>query len=232
MLMLALDTTTNVCSIALGGLDRLRAEMILNTKKTHSQVLMPSLQALLKDAGIDKKQLEGIAVAIGPGSFTGIRIGLATAQGLAQGLNIPLTGVITLDALAEGCGFFPVVICPLLDARRGEVYTCFYRGGPEGPVSLAAPAAIAIDEVAARADSYSEPVIFTGDSPDIFRGKLQEVLGERYLEAPFASRLNRAALVLQKALRGQGAKAGNRPPVSPFYLRLPEAERRLSERGG
>jgi len=231
MLLLAIDTTTNVCSVAVGERDKLWAEIVLNTKKTHSQRLMPALQTLLRDADIDKNELGGIAAALGPGSFTGIRIGIATAQGLAQGLQIPLIGVITLDALAESCGFFPYLICPLLDARRGEVYTGLYRGGSAGPVLLEPHAALPLDEILVKVKEYEEDVIFTGDSVQVFRGKLQDALGERYHEAPMASRLNRAALVLQRGLRLlEEGERGTFPPLKPFYLRLPEAERRLLEK--
>jgi tRNA threonylcarbamoyladenosine biosynthesis protein TsaB len=237
MLLLAIDTTTNVCSVALGERDKLWAEIVLNTKKTHSQRLMPALQTLLRDTGVDKKQLAGIAVALGPGSFTGIRIGIATAQGLAQGLEIPLIGVITLDALSESCGFFPGLICPLLDARRGEVYTGLYRGGSGGPTPIEAPNAMIIDDVAVKLAKYRENVIFTGDALELYRDILQEALGEKYLETPAASRLNRAALVLQRGLRNiddfetwSNLPQKSLKPVKPFYLRLPEAERRLQEK--
>jgi len=231
MLLLAIDTTTNVCSVALGDSDKLWAEIVLNTKKTHSQRLMPAIRTLLRDAGVDKSQVEGIAVALGPGSFTGIRIGLATAQGLSQGLDIPVTGVMTLDALAEGCGFFPNLICPLLDAGREQVYTGFYRGGAGGPTLLESPVALTLDELIVRIKSFEEEAIFTGDALETFREKLRAALGEKYTEMPFSSRLNRAALVLQKGLKNW-EKNG---PVSiyalkPLYIRLPEAERRLLER--
>ena len=233
-MLLAIDTTTNVLSVALGDRDKLWGEIVLNTKKTHSQRLMPAIDALFRSTGADKRQVEGVVVAIGPGSFTGIRIGMATAQGLAQGLGIPVTGVMTLDALAEGCGFFPGLICPLLDARREQVYTGFYRGGAEGPVPLGPPAALSLDDLIMRIKSFEEDLIFTGDALGIFREKLREALGERYGEMPFSSRLNRAALVLRKGLKnwekdGPLSSAYN---LKPFYIRLPEAERRLLERTG
>ncbi len=231
MLLLAIDTTTNVCSVALGERDKLWAEITFNTKKTHSQRLMPALQSLLKGADVDKKQLQGIAVALGPGSFTGIRIGMATVQGLSQGLGIPVIGVMTLDALAEGCGFLPKLICPLLDARREQVYTCLYRGGAEGPQALELPAALPLDELIARIKGFDEDVLFSGDALGIFREKLQASLGSRYIEMPFASRLNRASLVLQKGLRDwEKAGPASAYDLKPYYIRLPEAERRLLER--
>lgn len=231
MLLLAIDTTTNVCSAALGEEDKLWAEITTNTKKTHSQRLMPAVQTLLSEAGVDKKQLQGIAVALGPGSFTGIRIGVATARGLSQGLGIPVIGVMTLDALAEGCGFIPKLICPLLDARREQVYTCFYRGGSGGPHALVPPAALSLDELIAKAHGFAEDLLFTGDALGIFREKLSAALGSRYIEVPFPSRLNRAALVLQKGLRDwERAGPASAYALKPYYIRLPEAERRLLER--
>ncbi|HHU75951.1 MAG TPA: tRNA (adenosine(37)-N6)-threonylcarbamoyltransferase complex dimerization subunit type 1 TsaB [Firmicutes bacterium] len=230
MLLLAIDTTTTVCSVALGEKDKLWAEITTNTKKTHSQRLMPAVQALLREAGVDKKQLQGIVVAHGPGSFTGIRIGMATAQGLAQGLDIPMAGVMTLDALAEGCAFASGLICPLLDARREQVYTCFYRGGTRGPQAMGPPEALSLDELITKAKDFGDDVIFTGDALGLFRKKLRAALGTSYSEAPFASRLNRAALVLQKGHR-DWEKVGPVPAyeLKPFYIRLPEAERRLRE---
>ena len=231
MLLLAIDTTTNICSVALGERDKLWAEIILNTKKTHSQRLMPAVQNLLRDADVDKRQIEGIAVALGPGSFTGIRIGMATVQGLSHGLGIPVTGVMTLDALAEGCGNFPKLICPILDARREQVYTGLYRGGDRGPTRLEPPAALPLDDLIARIKNYDEDVIFSGDALETFRKKLRTALGDKYMEMPFSSRLNRASLVLQKGFKNW-EKDG---PTSvyalrPFYIRLPEAERRLLEK--
>ena len=103
--------------------DVLLAELTLNVKKTHSEKLMPLVDKLLQESGVEREQLQSIAVAAGPGSFTGIRIGVATARALAQGLAIPAVGVPTLEALAEGVTAPGALICPLLDARRNQVYT-------------------------------------------------------------------------------------------------------------
>ncbi len=233
MLMLALDTTTLTCSVALGDGEKLWAEYLLNIKKTHSQRLMPLIVSLLQDSGVRKEQLKGLSVTVGPGSFTGIRIGLATAQGLSQGLGIPVVGVMTLDALAQAAAFFDGLICPILDARKGQVYTALYRGGPDGPVMLKQAAAESLEEFSARLAERSENVIFLGDAIGNFRNNLKSALGERYREAPPSLSLNRASLVL---LQGQKIwlEQGPPPPYSlkPFYIRLSEAERRLLERRG
>ncbi len=130
MLVLALDTTTRVCSVALleSEENTLLAEYTQNIKKTHSQRLLPLIDDILEDTSTDIGALGAIAVAAGPGSFTGLRIGVSTARGLAQGLNIPAVGVSTLEALAGNLATLPgELICPILDARRDQVYAALYR---------------------------------------------------------------------------------------------------------
>ncbi len=231
MLCLALDTTTAVCSVALGDEERLLGEYLLNIKKTHSQRLMPLIISLMEDSNTRRDQLEGIFVAVGPGSFTGIRIGLATARGLAQALELPLVGVNTLQALAGACVFAPTLICPLLDARREQVYTAVYRGG--GPVleELLPPRAVSLKELGETLLAWGEKVLFLGDNLPLCRRVLWPVLGELYQEvSPFLS-LNRASLVLQQGFINWREK-GPVPlyALEPVYLRLPEAERRLLAR--
>lgn len=231
MLLLAIDTTTRVCSVALGDHEKIWAEYQLNGKNTHSQRLMPLIVSLFRDSGIDKSRLEGVALTIGPGSFTGIRIGMATAKGLCQGLNIPAVGVMTLDALAEACTFFPGLICPILDARKNQVYTALYRGAAGDPEMLQPAAALSIDELGHKLAAYEDEVIFLGDAVESYGGALRQILGQRYREMPLPSRLNRAALVLQKGIKLWQEKGPVSPyALKPLYIRLPEAERRLQER--
>ena len=224
MLLLAIDTTTRVCSVALGDHEKIWAEYQLNGKNTHSQRLMPLIVSLFRDSGIDKSRLEGVALTIGPGSFTGIRIGMATAKGLCQGLNIPAVGVMTLDALAEACTFFPGLICPILDARKNQVYTALYRGAAGDPEMLQPAAALSIDELGHKLAAYEDEVIFLGDAVESYGGALRQILGQRYREMPLPSRLNRAALVLQKGIKLWQEKGPVSPYVlKPLYIRLPEA---------
>ena len=231
MLLLAIDTTTRVCSVALGDHEKILAEYHLNVKNTHSQRLMPLIVSLFRDSGIDKSRLEGVALTIGPGSFTGIRIGMATAKGLCQGLNIPAVGVMTLDALAEACTFFPGLICPILDARKNQVYTALYRGAAGDPEMLQPAAALSIDELGHKLAAYEDEVIFLGDAVESYGGALRQILGQRYREMPLPSRFNRAALVLQKGIKIWQEKGPVSPyALKPLYIRLPEAERRLQER--
>lgn len=230
MLLLAIDTTTAVCSVALGRDGELIAEYLLNIKKTHSQRLMPLISSMLRDSDLDRFRLEGICVAVGPGSFTGIRIGVATARGLAQGLGIPLVGVNTLEALAGAGAGYPALLCPLLDARRGQVYAAVYRGGASRLETVEPPRAIALDDLGRCLLNHSGDVFVLGDNLPAFREVLVPLLGGRYREMPPAAALSRASYVLQRGFliwREEG-------PVplyalNPLYLRLPEAQRRLME---
>ncbi len=195
---------------------------------------MPLVDTLLTESGTGRADLGGVAVSAGPGSFTGLRIGVATARGLAQGLGIPAVPVCTLQALAETVPTPGTLVCPLLDARRSQVYTALYRRGWEEPFSLNSlvePAAMSLAELTANLKAYEEPVVFTGEGLQSYSVVLKEALGKHAIlpAAPF--RLCRAAMV---ALRGRALLAAN-PEASylellPSYLRRPEAERKAAEK--
>ena len=230
MLILGIDTTTLACSVALLQDDALLAEATLNIKKTHSERLMPLLDNLLTESGIEREAIAAIAVAAGPGSFTGLRIGISTARALAQGLNIPAVAVCTLEALAEAVPVPSVLICPLLDARRSQVYTAIYRRSFEKPhqlITLLEPTAIALSELITAITSYDEPVVFLGEGLNSYAADLEKSLpAGKAIIPPAPFRVCRASLV---ALTGLHLLALN-PTASyldvlPIYLRLPEAER-------
>lgn len=222
-----------MCSASLGDKDKLLAEGMLNIKKTHSQRLMPLIISLFTQSGIDKESLSGIAVTIGPGAFTGVRIGLATAKGLSQGLGIFVIGVMTLDALAEAGSFYPGFICPVLDARKGQVYTALYEGGSGKLQRIEPAAALTPAELSERLKDYRGEILFLGDALD--NGGLKEeiisLVGSRYVEAPPELRWIRSSLVLKKGIE-QWEEEGPLPLYSlkPLYLRLSEAERNLQEK--
>lgn len=131
MPVLGIDTATAACTVALVEESRIIAEYTVNDKKSHSRRLMPIIDAVLKEAGLKGQDLEALAVSLGPGSFTGLRIGLATAKGLALAWGKPVLGIPTLDGLAHSLPGTPHVLCPLLQARKGEFYWALYRwAGP------------------------------------------------------------------------------------------------------
>ncbi len=234
MLILGLDTTTLSCSVALLQGDNLLAEMTLNIKKTHSERLMPLLYQLLTESGIEREQIEAIAAAAGPGSFTGLRIGLATARALAQGLGVPAVPVCTLEAIAEAVPVPGALICPLLDARRSQVYCALFQRTAEVPYQLETllePDARTLASLLETLHAYNQPLIFLGEGLNSYANQIEQDLPGKAVIAPPPFRLCRAALV---ALRGQTLLQAN-PQASyhellPRYLRRPEAERLAEER--
>lgn len=233
-MILGIDTTTLACSVALLQEDALLAEFTLNIRKTHSERLLPLIDTLLKESTIERERLQAVAVAAGPGSFTGIRIGVSTARALAQGLEIPAVGLSTLQALAEGVAAPGALICPLLDARRSEVYSALYRreAAAQGRLEmLIPPAAMVLASFMGRLKTHGEPILFTGEGLYTYGSYITETLGAQAILLPPPQRLCRAALV---ALCGQRILSCNPDPsyeeLLPLYLRRPEAERRLAER--
>ncbi|MDW7730098.1 MAG: tRNA (adenosine(37)-N6)-threonylcarbamoyltransferase complex dimerization subunit type 1 TsaB [Bacillota bacterium] len=236
MLILGIDTTTLSCSVALLRDDTVLAELTLNIKKTHSERLMPLLDTMLNEAAVERESVQAIAVAAGPGSFTGLRIGVATARALAQGLKIPAVPVCTLEALADLVPAPGSLICPILDARRSQVYTALYRRALKPPYpleTLLEPAALALEKLTAKLKVYKQPVIFTGEGLHTYADTISADIPDQAVITTAPFRLCRAALV---ALRGQTLLKTN-PKASyedllPFYLRQPEAERLAAERQG
>lgn len=224
MLILGLESSTSYGSVALldGGL--LRAEYNLNIQRTHSERLMPALVRLLAEAGVEPGELDLIAVSVGPGSFTGVRIGVATAKGLAYALGKPLVAVGSLDALAYGASLGGSYVCPLIDARRGRVYTALYqcRGWGAEPTRLTAYEVTEIAHLPALLAGCNQPVAFTGDGALANRSTLLELFGKGVLIAPPALGIPRASWVA--ALGEQRWERGERQdPFSllPLYVRPP-----------
>ncbi len=233
MLVLGIDTATLVCSVALAREGSIVGEYSLNIKKTHSQRLMPLIAGLLNDADLNKEDISGIAVASGPGSFTGIRIGMATARALAQGLKVPLVGVPTLDILAAQFPFTDGLICPVLDARRQEVYTSVYRC-PLGKLHrITDYMAVPLEELFDFLNQNTVgKVIFSGDALDKYAGLIKETLGERVSWAPSSLKINRGALAAELGLDiiKKGNHYDNYKNLQPLYLRRSEAEVKWEER--
>jgi tRNA threonylcarbamoyladenosine biosynthesis protein TsaB len=230
VIVLAIDTATLVCSTALLSEEKLLAEYTLNIKKTHSQRLMPLIDRMLRDSEVAKEKIDAIAVARGPGSFTGVRIGVATARALAQGLGVPAVGVNTLEALAEAVPAEDSLVCPLLDARREQVYTALYRRGKNWSEPLIEPCALAVEELAATLKRYGERIYFLGDGLTAYSGILRSWLKDSFQPLIPPLVLNRASLVARCGLNRLQKKGA--PPLEqllPLYIRAPETVRRLPE---
>ncbi len=220
-MLLAIDTSSLVLSCALAEKDKLVAEWTVQKRLTHSEQLLPHMDEMMKEAGVEKKDITAIAVSIGPGSFTGLRIGLATAKMASYIWNVPIVGVDTLEALAWNMAKGDVFALPLMDAQRGNVYAALY--GAFEDIWKEAPAEVApIDEVIAAAVKHGGPVVALGECADKYKEKL---LAAGIRVAPPQSRLCRAGSVavagFAKLERGE---AEDPLKILPNYIRRSEAE--------
>jgi len=223
MKYLTIDTTTKVTAVSLADDGCLIAEGFLHTAKTHSERLIPMLDQLLIAASWSLQELEMIGVVRGPGSFTGIRIGIATAQGLAQVLKLPLLGVLSLDALAwAGLGRIEDIV-PILDARKNEWYTARYRWAKEKAECLTLPQAIPTDLWLEQLKGLNRPICFVGDATTKYKARIEEVLGENARILPEYVSLPRGAYAA-RAIWQRWQETGVGELVEPFYIRFSEAE--------
>mgnify|MGYP001066065120 CR=1 FL=1 len=235
MRILALDSSGLVASVAVvedGAVDdQVIAEYTVNYKKTHSQTLLPMLDEIVKMTELDLRTVDAIAVAGGPGSFTGLRIGSATAKGLGLALEKPLIHIPTLEGLACNlCGIADVV-CPIMDARRSQVYTGIYRFQEHKLVTVEAQMAVPMAEMIEKLNARGEEVVFLGDGVPVFGKMIQENLKVPYSFAPAHVNKQRAAAVA--ALGGIYVKEGKIVTAMehvPEYLRVSQAERERAER--
>jgi tRNA threonylcarbamoyl adenosine modification protein YeaZ len=230
MKILALDSSGLVASVAVAEDDVLLAEYTVNYKKTHSQTLLPMLDEVAQMIELDLKTIDAIAVAGGPGSFTGLRIGSATAKGLGLALDKPLVHIPTVDALAWNLYGSHDLICPIMDARRNQVYTGVYRFEGERFQILQEQTPMAVAELAQLLNQRGEKVCFLGDGVPVYRELLAELLKVPYQFAP--AHLNRqrasavAVLAMQYVREGRIETAAEH---APDYLRLSQAERERAE---
>jgi len=221
MKVLALESATLSGGAALVDGERLLGEVTLDVAVTHSERLMAAVDRLVSECGLSPHDLDGLAVSIGPGSFTGLRVGIATVKGLGLALDLPIAAVPTLDALAGRLPFADAPVCPILDARKGEVYLSRYRWDGQAMVREWEYLALSPEAAAARLEP---PVILLGDGIAACRPWLAR-LGEGCRVAPPAQRMPSPAVVAQLGRRALEAGEGRRADdIAPLYLRPSEAE--------
>ena len=247
MRLLALDSSGLVASAALLEDDLLLGEYSTNFHKTHSTTLLPMVDSLFHMLSLDvrKAGIDGIAVAKGPGSFTGLRIGAATAKGLALALEVPIYPVSTLAGLAQNCWGTEDLICPLMDARRGEAYSAVFRfrrdpAGGAGEASLEQvsrltvmdpPKPQKIEAILEAINTMQTPVVFLGDGVPVFADRIRALCRVPFRWAPSSMNRQRAASV--GALAMAQRKFAEPIPGSRFapeYLRMSQAERERQQR--
>ncbi len=225
MRILGIESSSLVASVAVVTDGVLTAEYTMNHKKTHSQTLLPMLDEMVRLLNLDLETIDGIAVSAGPGSFTGLRIGSATAKGLGLALKKPLIHIPTVDAMAYNLWGSSALICPIMDARRNQVYTGLYYAEHELDV-VKEQCAMDMNQLIDELNARGEQVIFLGDGVPAFRENISERLSVPYSFAPAQSSRQRAASVA--ALGMLYMEAGRTEPAKdhrPEYLRKPQAER-------
>ena len=233
MIILALESSGLVASAALVSEDRLIGEYTTNFKKTHSQTLLPMMDALLQMTGIDISEIDAFAISGGPGSFTGLRIGSATVKGLAMATGKPVINVPTLEGLA--CNFFGTdsVICPLMDARRNQTYTALYAYEGDQLICLSPQKAVKIEEILEEVNRLGRKVIFLGDGVPVFKEKIAALVTVPWQLAPAHLAAQRAGAVGVRAITYyKEGKTETAAQHKPEYLRLSQAERERMEKAG
>lgn len=231
MKILGLDSSGIVASVAIVEDDVLIAEYTVNYKKTHSQTLLPMLDEIAKMTEFDLNSIDAIAVAAGPGSFTGLRIGSATAKGLGLALKKPLIAIPTVEGLAYNLYDIPGLICPIMDARRKQVYTGIYRFTDHQLKVVEDQMAVPMETVIEKLNQYGEAVTFLGDGVPVFHELIAEKMTVPYSFAPAHVNKQRAAAVaaLGEIYYRQG-KTETAMEHVPDYLRVSQAERERAAR--
>lgn len=231
MKILAIESSGLVASVAVTENNTLLGEYTMNHKKTHSQTLLPMIDELTKMIELDLNTIDAIAVSQGPGSFTGLRIGSATAKGLGLALDKPIIPVKTIDALAYNLWGTGKQVCPLMDARRQQVYTGLYTFENGQLITLIPQCIVLIEEIVEKINKTEKEVIFLGDGVSVFKEFIAEHLTVPYEFAPASCHVQSAASVaaLGEVLYNQGVVETAREH-KPDYLRLSQAERELKEK--
>ena len=231
MKILAIDASGIVASVAIASEDEMIAEYTIKNKKTHSQTLLPMIDKVLKFTETDIKDIDYIAVTEGPGSFTGLRIGAATAKGLAQACNIPIVSVSTLEALAYNVFETDKLICSIMDARRDNVFGAIYVRENDGWEVIKEQAALPIEEMINELNRIGKNVIFVGDGISVQKDYIRNNLKIDYTLAPVYAREQKASSVIGVALNNiKNNKIIASRDFKPIYLRKSQAERELEMR--
>ncbi len=231
MRVLAIDSSSTVASVAIVEEEKIIGEYTINNKITHSQTLLPMIDDMFKVSELELESIDAIAITSGPGSFTGLRIGSATAKGLGQALDKPLVEVPTLEAMAYNFFETDKIVCPIMDARRNQTYTAAYKVNGEALDEIMAGCAISIEELVNKLNEFNDDVIFVGDGIPVFKEYIEQNLKLKAVFAPAHLNRQRAgsvgALALKYLSEGKTVTAAE---FKPDYYRKSQAEREMEEK--
>ena len=230
MLILAFETSAKAVSVALLEGDKLLSESYQNTGMTHSQTLMVMAEDMLKQCGKTAKDVDAVAVAEGPGSFTGVRIGVAAAKGFAWGREIPCYGVSTLEAMAQSLGIYDGFICPVMDARRSQVYNALFEADRDEITRIREDRAISLDDLAEDVKKLEKSVFLVGDGSILCYNTLLERVPSLVLPPEHRMHQRAVGVGIIAARQIRAGISGDAAALTPNYLRLSQAERERMER--
>ena len=230
MLILSFETSAKAGSVALWQDGRLLGESYQNTGLTHSQTLLSMAESMIESCGHIPQDITAVAVAAGPGSFTGVRIGVAAAKGFAWGLEIPCCGVSTLEAMAENLGIYEGYVVPVMDARRNQVYNSIFKAEKGKLCRISPDRAIALSDLCAELKALEGPFYLVGDGSNLTYNTLKDRIPSFILppEHRMHQRAAGVALVAERML--QNGEVCDAAALKPNYLRLSQAERERLEK--
>lgn len=232
MKILAVDTSATAASVAVAEENKLIGEFSINTALTHSQTLMPMVDELLKNTGLSVNDIDAVAVNAGPGSFTGVRIGVAAVKGIAFPKNLPCVSVSTLESMAYNMLGNDCIVCSVMDARCSQVYNALFRVKGCTVTRMTDDRALSLTDLKNELRNINEKVVLVGDGAVLCSKFLGEEL-ENIMLAPFNNRIQTASSVayaaFEKISNGETVKADE---LMPVYLRLPQAQRELNKKLG
>ena len=232
MKILAVDTSATAASVAVAEENKLIGEFSINTALTHSQTLMPMVDELLKNTGLSVNDIDAVAVNAGPGSFTGVRIGVAAVKGIAFPKNLPCVSVSTLESMAYNMLGNDCIVCSVMDARCSQVYNALFRVKGCTVTRMTDDRALSLTDLKNELRNINEKVVLAGDGAVLCSKFLGEEL-ENIMLAPFNNRIQTASSVayaaFEKINNGETVKADE---LMPVYLRLPQAQRELNKKLG
>jgi tRNA threonylcarbamoyladenosine biosynthesis protein TsaB len=232
MIVLGFDSTAKAASVAVTDSEKLLAVYNIDNGLTQSELLLPMAEHVLASLKLDFSDVELLACSVGPGSFTGVRIGAALVKGIAFGKNIPCVSVSTLEALAESLSGLEGIIVPVMDARRGQLYTAIFEGTDSGVSRISEDAAISVSELAVKLAEYSgkRNIYLVGDGYGVAKAALSE-LGTVISSTPELLKNENAYSVARVAARlYKEGKSVSDTEITPTYLRVPQAERERLEK--
>ena len=230
MLILAFETSAKAGSVALLDDTKLLGESYNNTGLTHSQTLMVMAEDTLKTAGKTVADVSAVAVAEGPGSFTGVRIGVAAAKGFAWGRELPCYGVSTLEAMAASLGIYSGYVCPVMDARRSQVYNAIFRVDCGECTRITPDRAISLQDLGEELQNLTEPVFLVGDGSNLCYNTLSETVPNLILPPEHRMHQRAVGVGLMAARMIEAGLPGDGAALTPNYLRLSQAERERLEK--